>query len=47
MKEILTYGFPEGNPVDDILLISLGKNAPQIFERWYNNRVIEANVQGV
>ncbi len=23
MKEILTYGFPDGNPVDDILLISL------------------------
>ena len=25
MKEILTYGFPDGNPVDDILLISIVK----------------------
>ncbi len=25
MKEILTSGFPEVNPVDDILLISLGQ----------------------
>ncbi len=23
MKEILTYGFPDGNPADDILLISI------------------------